>query len=314
MWVRRFLDEQVTRTMRLAVGSKPTANFRLKTSKEVLSQIFGSITPSGVSNILAARFERVALIFIILLFIAACVPTTPAPVGEPTLLPRLLATVHLSPTPEGGEAQAAFQPTLTVSPTIVIPTETPYIGVFVGEAELSDAAQPIISNNPLTPQPTLGVVISRTCPTPPDPDFGNGWQRNTVVIATLGCPIQIMFGFNGEAQVYEHGVIYRRDDNGEMWAIAPGGIEAGEYWYVTTAPSLQQTSIESPSGLLVPEGDFFALWMGIFGVRDSLGFATTQRQDIGIHLQRFDGGTLLKDLIAGQVFALFNNGSVYGPY
>ncbi len=249
------------------------------------------------------------------MLLAACVPTTPAPVGEPTTLPRLLATVYISPTPEGGAAPAvAFQPTMTTvaSPTPVTPT--PYIGVFVGEAEFADAAQPIINSNPLTPQPTPGVVISRTCAVPPDPDFGSAWSRSSVVAGRLGCPIQAMFGFNGSQQVFERGVMYRRGDNGEMWAIAPGGLEAGEYWYVVSAPAIPQTSVEAPQGLIVPQGDFFSLWLGVFGIRDALGFASTQEEDVGVHLQRFDGGTLLKDVGAGQVFALFNNGSVYGPY
>ncbi|MFN8372466.1 MAG: hypothetical protein U0694_06270 [Anaerolineae bacterium] len=250
---------------------------------------------------------------LLVLLLVACLPATPAPVGEPTTLPRLLATVAISPTPQGGQP-VALQPTFTVVPSATPITPTPYVGVFVGEAELGDGAVPIFNSNPLTPQPTPGVVISRTCAVPPDPDFGSSWSRNTLVTATLGCPIQAMFGFNGQVQVFESGVMYRRDDNGEMWAISPGGLEAGHYWYVVTAPNIPQTGVQAPGGLLVPEGDFFALWIGIFGIRDTLGFASTEQQDIGIHLQRFDGGTLLKDITVGQVFALFNNGEAYGPY
>jgi uncharacterized protein with LGFP repeats len=188
------------------------------------------------------------------------------------------------------------------------------VGIFVGEAELADDLQPIINPELFTPPPTRGVVISRTCVIPVDATFGTAWNSSTVVAATLGCPIQEMFGFNGAVQIFERGAIYRRGDSREMWAIAPGGIAAGEYWYVAQPPALPETSIEAPPGYLVPRGDFFALWLGIFGIRDTLGFATTREQDIGVHLQRFDGGTLFKDVVAGQVFALFNDGSAYGPY
>ena len=113
----------------IAGRSKRPATSKRKTSKEVeLREPSCRANPfRGFSARIALGFEPkvthlLSLLFLFI-FLAACVPTTPAPVGEATILPRLLATVYLSPTPEGGEAQAAvFQPRATVSPTI---TATP---------------------------------------------------------------------------------------------------------------------------------------------------------------------------------------------
>jgi len=49
-------------------------------------------------------------------------------------------------------------------------------------------------------------------------------------------------------------------------------------------------------------------------VRDALGYATTAEQDIGVNLQRFEGGTLFKDVTVGQVFVLLVDGRAFGPY
>src|SRR6185369_16076877 len=90
-----------------------------------MARVFGQ--GEGLKNVrpmeMLTKLNRsiIGASILVLLLFTACVPTTPAPVGEPTTLPRLLATVYLSPTPEGGVVQvAAFQPTVTPSPTIAI--------------------------------------------------------------------------------------------------------------------------------------------------------------------------------------------------
>ncbi|NWF71074.1 MAG: hypothetical protein HXY40_18480 [Chloroflexi bacterium] len=251
----------------------------------------------------------------LILLLSACGAATPAAVGEPTALPRLLATVYMSPTP-GVEAQQATRLASRPTATITIPqttaSATPYVGVFVGEAQLDDGAQPIM--NPDLFAPATQPIVTRVCPIPPDADFGPAWNASSTISATLGCPIQQMFGFNGVVQIFERGVIYRRSDTGDLWAIAPGGQEAGTYWYVAAAPTVIAQAVSPPPGFQMPQGDFFALWLGIPGVFDALGYASTQEQEAALHLQRFDGGTLLKDVGVAQVFVLFNNGDVYGPY
>lgn len=259
---------------------------------------------------------RALLILSLLLLFAACTGDVSTPSGDPTALPKLLATVFLSPTPDAGQQQAtrlALRPTLTPQPTWTPLPPTPYVGVFLGEVQPDDGGAPLLMQPPAAPTPNP-IVLSRTCTVPPDPVFGTEWNTTGRIAQTLACPIQQMFGFDAQAQVFERGVIYRRKDNGEIWGIAPGGQFTGRYWYLALAPVANTAGFVAPGGLRVPSGDFGGLWAGVPGVSDALGFATTDPQDVQVQIQRFDGGTLLRDATVGQVFAFYNNGDAYGPY
>jgi uncharacterized protein with LGFP repeats len=59
---------------------------------------------------------------------------------------------------------------------------------------------------------------------------------------------------------------------------------------------------------------FGAVWRGIDGVQIALGFATTDEQESQISLQRFQGGALLSDRSSGQVFVLYSDSTLAGPY
>jgi hypothetical protein len=106
--------------------------------------------------------------------------------------------------------------------------------------------------------------------------------------------------------------MYWRGDTGEIWAIAPG--TSGRFWFVANAPPAEETPITAPEGLRVPTLGFGNVWRGVNGVREALGFARTDEQPASFTLQRFQGGTLLKDGSSGQVFALAGDGVAYGPY
>src|SRR5688572_28363345 len=74
---------------------------------------------------------------ILVLSLAACTgEASPSPTS--VIISRELATVFISPTPNEEEA-AATRAVVTVTSippsATVIPTETPYVGIFVGEAE-----------------------------------------------------------------------------------------------------------------------------------------------------------------------------------
>ncbi|MEL6152016.1 MAG: hypothetical protein AAFR56_20470, partial [Chloroflexota bacterium] len=73
-------------------------------------------------------------------------------------------------------------------------------------------------------------------------------------------------------------------------------------------------NVEPPSGLLAPSELFAAMWLGVDGVRDALGFAVFGQVDARLTIQRFEGGTLLYDDAAGQTYAFMLNQEVRGPY
>jgi hypothetical protein len=165
-----------------------------------------------------------------------------------------------------------------------------------------------------TPVETLLTPAQNACTIPPNDVFGAAWQQNDSVVRRLGCPIQIMFGFDGTVQIFERGVMYWRKDTSAIWAIVPGGAGAGKFWFVAQPPNLTTSEFTAPDGLRVPSGGFGGVWKGVPGVRDALGFAQTDEQSVKMAMQLFDGGSLLLDSNAGQVFALMVNGDAFGPY
>lgn len=255
---------------------------------------------------------------IILGFVAACSPTE-APV-TPTaeiIINRSIATVVISPTPDAQQIQATRQaasPTPAPPTPTVLPTETPYVGVFIGrvdrEAGFRNFTEPLFADEFVSAGPTAaasrcGIIIDRV--------FRAAWSNTPDVNQSLRCPIQEGFGFYGQAQVFENGVIYRRPDTREVWAITSNGT-FGEYWFVEAPPAVDMAGVQAPPDFTLPTGDIASVWYGVDGVSDALGYALTDAQEIPINLQRFSGGTFLLDGTAGQSFALVVDGSLYGPF
>ncbi len=254
---------------------------------------------------------------LILLFFAmsmtACQTTesTPNPPTEVAIV-RQIATVGPTATPD--PAMQSLQPSPT--PTITaIPSPTAYVGEFLGEVAPQDdiLSQPR-TNNDGGVQPVVQLVDLQ-CEIPPDAIFGTGWQGESRAVNGLGCPIQASFGFPGQVQVFEDGIMYLRPEIDQVWGVAPGGLTIiGEHWSVSELPLVSPVGLQAPDGFFVPDGAIGAVWASVPELREALGFATTQVSDVGINIQRFEGGTLLADIDGGQVFALLVNGVAFGPY
>jgi hypothetical protein len=256
-----------------------------------------------------------------LMFIAACQPeatATPFAAVEASPGPKQLATVYMSPTPNQAEQEAtrsANRPTLTVAPPTPVPTVTPYIGVFLGEAETAgDETMPIVDPTLFADEQVFELPTERpiACPSQADPVFGTNWSADPAVMQALRCPTQPAITFRGTAQVFERGVMYWREDTGEIWAIAMG--ETGRFWFAANPPPAEETPITAPEGLRVPTLGFGNVWRGVAGVRDGLGFARTDEQPTEFSYQAFEGGALLSDGSSGQVFALVGANTAFGPF
>jgi len=229
---------------------------------------------------------------------------------------RPLATVFISPTPNVEQRRAtsiASSPT----PTPLTPTPTPrpteYVGVFIGEAEPVQGAlvDPDVFASISTPVPP--TVAPAQCTTAIDPAYLSIWRSDSLIAQRLGCPIQIGIGFEGEVQVFADGVMYQRDNTGELWAMLPNN-PSGQYFYFETPPDISTAGINPPAGFIVPSGDFGGAWMSESGLQDQIGFAQTPPLNIDLGYQRFSGGTFFLDSTSGQTFALLADGTLYGPF
>lgn len=230
--------------------------------------------------------------------------------------PKQLATVYISPTPneiQRQATQAAVPPPVTSVPELPAVAPTAYIGVFLGEV-VDENERPVI-NLPNPVQPTApGVVEPNNCLLLADPVYGNGWEANPTVTSVLGCALQPTVPFRGVMQIFERGVMYWRGDTNEIWAIATSGVAAGRFWYAANLPEGSNEDLTAPEGLRVPVRGFGMMWRSVTGVRDSLGYARIDEQEISMQSQRFEGGLLHLDSAAGQVFVLLVDGRAFGPY
>ena len=260
------------------------------------------------------RAPTIALV--ICLILAACGTETPTPAAlVPSVMPKLLATVEISPTPNQAEQEAtrgASPPTATIAP--IVPTEQPtaYVGVFLGEAQGEDGG-PVIEPALLNNQPataTSSFNASLCSAIPPDAKLGTAWTDDTVVVQRLGCPIEFMASYKGSLQIFERGVMYWRP-TGEIWAVAPGDQR---YWYVPLAPPPPPVMEAAPNGLRVPALGFGGVWSSVPGVKDAIGYAQTDEQQASLASQRFQGGTILVDFSSGQVFVFYADSTLAGPF
>lgn len=258
---------------------------------------------------------RVLPWILVCLLLAACGGQTETPMATGSTsvaIVRALVTVELPPTLSRAERLATRQAqpvTPTPPPPTPTPTETPYIGIFLGEAQ-GDADLPRISQPTAAPTPTR----EGGCAVEIDSAFGTAWRQNASVARQIGCALQGRFGFAADVQVFERGVMYRRQDTGEIWAIQPDAISVGSYWFSATSPQVIPLPLGVPEGLRPPSEVFLPVWIANPDLQAALGYGRTPQQVADLNVQRVEGGTLFLDVTIAQVFILLDNGDVYGPF
>jgi hypothetical protein len=256
-----------------------------------------------------------ALVVLMLVSLVACGAgeTTSAPVSTSVAIVRQIATVELPPTLSQIDKLATRQAlpvTPTSAPPTVAPTETAYVGVFLGQAQ-SEESLPRIQQPTNQPSPT---AEGGACAIAIDPVFGTAWRDNPSVARRVGCALQERFGFLAEVQVFERGVMYQRRDTTETWAIQPGLISAGRYWFAAQPTALLPLPLNIPEGLRPPSETFLPFWSSDPAIPTALGYGRTPQQSADLNLQRVEGGTLLLDVTISQVFLLLDNGDAFGPF
>jgi hypothetical protein len=269
------------------------------------------LAQGGIMLRIARALVAIIMIGTSAVLTAACTPTD-ITLTESFGNAKQLATVVISPTPIGQQATRA--PLASATAIVSAPTATVYVGSFLGEARFGEGGFGLVPASARQATPTPVIIASRICATPIDAIFGTTWSQAPATAQSLGCPIQQMFGVQGRVQVFERGVMYRRTDTTDIWAITLGNSGAGQYWYVATPPAYATVFDSAPAGLFTPATEFLPLWAGLPEVRAALGFARTTDQPAPFEIQRMDGGTLFRDTTVGQVFVLFNDGTALGPY
>ncbi len=263
--------------------------------------------------------HRLLIATLIMLLVGACTSSGAPATPTPPRISKVLATVAISSTPDADQqaaTRAAASPAPLPPTATINPTATPYVGVFIGQAERNTGftliERPLLGDDPQEPggAPTADAAI---CGIPIEAAYVDVWRTNTPVRRRMGCPIQSGFGFFGETQIFESGVMYSQPDTGAVWALLPDEPR-GDYFYVENPEERSTIGLDAPRGLIVPGDVFGDTWAGIDGLREQMGFAQTEPQEIALGVQRFENGTFLLDATSEQVFALLVDGTAYGPY
>ena len=254
---------------------------------------------------------------VLIVLLASCIGATASPTPTPITISKIIATVEISATPniqELAATRAAITPTRLPSTATVRPSETPYVGIFRGEAQrdlgYTSFTEPIFGISEVAEvRPTANA---EACNIPIDAPYLASWQTQDNVSQRMGCPIQEGFGFFGRVQLFEQGVMYYYPDLNAIWAIITTGNP--EYEYLENPSDESTVGILPPTGLLIPGNVFGDMWVTVPDLQERIGFARTDQQEIGVGIQRFSNGTFLFDIDSEQVFALITDGTVLGPF
>jgi hypothetical protein len=282
-----------------------------------------------------------AFFIILCLFIAGCNTgnATPDPDG-PILsgfdaLPKALATVAFSPTPDSTQAFATLinrKPTETLPPPTLTASPTPYLGVFMGEPTFSSNNIIVVGTRPpafqtLPPGPgTRAVVdvqpvdnsgtvpnntgdngtVAGNCTVQPAAPFANA-ARNPSVVARIGCPTGDAFAVHLVVQPFENGFMFWRDTK-EIYILSTaalrGGAATDTFWRMVDSWNesipADDPAIVPPAGLLQPVRGFGNIWRNNPTIRNGLGWALSAEQPYDSTWQNFEHGWMMSN----------NNGTV----
>jgi serine/threonine-protein kinase len=213
---------------------------------------------------------------------------TPSPTTSPTL------TASPSPTPT---PSATFTATIPPSSTPAQVADTP--------TSTSMTNDPTANSPPIdTPSP---AILATSCPLPITTTLTI--SLDSIVTGSLGCPRAEAIEVDAARQPFEHGWLLWRNDVNLIY-----GLEPDQSWFFTgdtwrDGDPSDDPAIIPPNGLYQPVRGFGKVWREESGVRESLGWATTEEQGFTAIIQEFAGGTVWQDAEGEAGVILFNDGS-----
>ena len=238
-------------------------------------------------------------------------------------LPKSLATLVLSPTPNAPQAQATLdsrRPTDTPPPPTYTPTVTPYVGIFMGQPTFSAAgiiptgtrSVIVVTTAPLPGTKVAAnpgatpVSASRNCGVQPGAQFANA-SKNPAVQQRIGCPTGAPYTVKLVVQTFQTGLMFWRETK-EIYVVSTAGIQKGgstdTFWRVpdnwNESIPANDPALVAPAGMLQPIRGFGYVWRSNANVRNSLGWALSGEQPFDSTWQDFEHGWLMTN----------NNGAV----
>ncbi len=160
------------------------------------------------------------------------------------------------------------------------------------------------------PPPTSTPPPSPTaCPQPVDPALAAFMQDNPIR-AQLNCPLATALTTPAAWEPFERGLMLWREDLNLIYVLGPDGtwISTGDTWREGDEP--YDVAIVPPPGFYQPVSGFGKTWRERPGVREALGWATTEEKGFTATIQEFGGGTLWFDP-ARNIFVLLLNDKTY---
>lgn len=266
--------------------------------------------------------RKLAGLWLMMLVLAACnqqvtpTPTSDSPIAS-GYMPKVIATVILTPTPFGNESTSMAPvstpfaiPTTTPPPT---QTPTPYVGVFLGQpTEVTEDGQIIIpptippfmvlssgagsvaiapgGASPGTVPVVGGGGAPGACNIAVASQFASAYNTNPA-LQSLGCPRDGGAAITLVAQNFERGRMFWRDTRQIILVTS-----ANTYWRLFDAWSegmpADDPAFAAPAGLLQPVRGFGLVWRGNEVYRNALGWANVPETVVASFWQEFDGGSL----------------------
>jgi hypothetical protein len=170
------------------------------------------------------------------------------------------------------------------------------------------------SGQALTPVATIPTAPPTSTPTPcplvPAAPFASAYSQ---VVIQLGCPLSDTSELFLAKQPFERGLMFWREDLRLIYVLYTDG-SWGQYvdTYQEDQPPYDAT-IVPPTGLYQPVRGFGRVWREEEGVRENLGWATSEEQGSTGLLQAFQKGLMLLDP-ESQVYVLYTGGEEEGRW
>jgi len=270
------------------------------------------------------------LVAVAVFVLAGCAGAAPTPDPDGPILtgfdalPKSLATVFLSPTPNAPQAQATLnsrRPTDTLPPPTYTPSPTPFVGIFMGLPTISVGGivptgmyRAVIIT--MTPQPGAkatanagGSAPLTSCPVQPASPFVNA-AKNPAVQQRLGCTTGAAYTVKLVAQPFQTGFMFWRETK-EIYVVSTAGLQKGaptdSFWRVSDnwneSMPASDPALVAPAGLLQPVRGFGYVWRSNAAFRNSLGWALAGEQPFDSTWQSFERGWMMTTN-TGNVLAL----------
>ncbi len=159
----------------------------------------------------------------------------------------------------------------------------------------SPGTQPTTPPAVTAPGPTSVPTAPSTaqCPVSPVRAFGKVYSENPNVARALGCAQQPEKGVYMAEQQFQKGFMYWRSDTRQIYAIMDSGRWAvyPDTWNEgDPSPSV---GTPAPSGATEPVRGFGKVWREQSGVRDGLGWGTSQERGFDGVIEPFANGAML---------------------